>query len=378
MTDPASRRHVLAAIGLVAAGLAMRRTRTWGTVQASAPLRGGAPALLRLVSAPLAAPSSLLAIVTAATRAASSHNTQPWTVSLSDSMVSVKPDFTRRCPQVDPDDHHLYASLGCLAENIHIAARAAGWPGDVGVTLPHVADGRARLVLADGPRDLAPFAAAMAARQCTRSGFDGRSVPVPHLKLLSAAGTGDGVSMLLFTDPEHRSGTAEWVAQGNTAQIDDAAWREELVRWLRFSEGEAREHGDGLWSAATGNPGLWRAIGKVALTLTYSSRSQNKKEVPWITGSSGIAVFVSERNDAPHWIEAGRCYQRFALQATLLGIRHAFINQAVEVAALRPQFATWLGIGDRRPDLVVRFGYAEAMPMSFRRPMAAVLARDDG
>ena len=349
-----------------------------GATRTDASARAVSPVRLSLKAASHVAPSPLLAIVTAATRAACSHNTQPWTVSLSDSMVSVKPDFTRRCPQVDPDDHHLYASLGCLAENIHIAARAAGWRGDVGVGLPKVADGRARLVLADGPRDLSPLAAAIAARQCTRSGFDGRSVPVPHLERLSVAGTGDGVSMLLFTDAEHRAGTAEWVAQGNTAQIDDAAWRDELMQWLRFSEGEAREHGDGLWSAATGNPGLWRAIGKIAMKLTYSARSQNTKEVPWITGSSGIAVFVSERNDAPHWIEAGRCYERFALQATRLGIKHAFINQPVEVAVLRPQFATWLGLGDRRPDLVVRFGYAEAMPRSFRRPVADVVMRDVG
>jgi hypothetical protein len=84
-------------------------------------------------------------------------------------------------------------------------------------------------------------------------------------------------------------------------------------------------------------------------------------------------VFVSDANDKAHWIEAGRCYERFALQATALGIRNAFLNQPVEVVSIRPQFASALGLGSQRPDLVVRFGRGPAMPLSMRRPVQAVL-----
>jgi hypothetical protein len=72
-------------------------------------------------------------------------------------------------------------------------------------------------------------------------------------------------------------------------------------------------------------------------------------------------------------IKAGRCYQRFALQAAALGIRTAFLNQLVEVATLRPQFTRYLGIDDRRPDLVVRFGHGPMMPRLLRRPIEAVM-----
>jgi hypothetical protein len=27
----------------------------------------------------------------------------------------ILPDLSRRCPAVDPDDHHLFVSLGCAA-----------------------------------------------------------------------------------------------------------------------------------------------------------------------------------------------------------------------------------------------------------------------
>ena len=86
-----------------------------------------------------------------------------------------------------------------------------------------------------------------------------------------------------------------------------------------------------------------------------------------------MAVFISEASDKAHWVEAGRCYERFALQATALGIRNAMLNQPVEVSVLRPQFATAFGMGSGRPDLVVRFGRGPAMPKSLRRSLQSVL-----
>ena len=66
------------------------------------------------------------ALIRAATLAPSSHNTQCWKFGLEPDAITILPDLTRRCPAVDPDDHHLYVSLGCAAENIVQAAAANG------------------------------------------------------------------------------------------------------------------------------------------------------------------------------------------------------------------------------------------------------------
>ena len=128
-----------------------------------------------------------------------------------------------------------------------------------------------------------------------------------------------------------------------------------------------------MFSGASGNPSVPRWLGSLLFGMLFTPRSQNDKYVEQIRSSSGIAVFFSEVEDKAHWVEAGRCYERFALQATALGIRTAFLNQPVEVSALRPQFASSLGIGGRRPDLVVRFGRGPEMPRSLRRPIQTVL-----
>ena len=66
-----------------------------------------------------------------ATLAASNHNTQPWRFRIGEGRVEILPDFSRRTPVVDPDDHHLFASLGCAAENLAIAAEARCRAGEL-------------------------------------------------------------------------------------------------------------------------------------------------------------------------------------------------------------------------------------------------------
>ena len=220
-------------------------------------------------------------LVAEATMAASSHNTQPWRFEIGADRIRILPDFARRCSVVDPDDHHLYASLGCAAENMVQAAATRGWHAVIEVR----SSGNAYTVealLKPGAPVTSPLADAIASRQCTRTGYDGRQVSGDELALLEQAASGAGVAPILITEE---------------AKLETVA----------------------------------------------------------------------------HWVEAGRCYERFALQATALGIRNAVINPPVEVDTLRTQFAAWLGVGPKRPELVVRFGYGPGMPKSLRRPVEAVL-----
>jgi hypothetical protein len=305
-----------------------------------------------------------------ATRAASSHNTQPWMFTLQPSSIGILPDLSRRLPVVDPDDHHLYASLGCAAENLLQAASAAGLKGYFS---HNAAESAARIDFERARPSPSALFDAIAHRQCSRSEYDGSALSNEELLRLEHAARGDGVSLMLLTDRRQKEHVTEYVAQGNTAQLGNPAWAEELKAWIRFSAAEAQQTGDGLYGPVMGNPSVPRWLGSLFMRLTLSAQSQNKKDAKHIGSSSAIAVFCSEVDDKQHWIEAGRSYERFALQATALKLCTAFINQPVEVPALRSQFASFLGIGQRRPDLVIRVGRGPEMPRSLRRPVEQVL-----
>lgn len=164
-----------------------------------------------------------------------------------------------------------------------------------------------------------------------------------------------------------------FVIEANTAQMGNPAFVQELKSWVRFNQAEAIAKGDGLFSKSVGNPTAPRWLGSLLFDLSFRPKAENNKCQKQIRSAAGIAIFVSDKSDPAHWIEAGRCYQRFALQAEALDIRTAFLNQPVEVVALRTQLAAYLEIGDRRPDLVVRFGHGPKMPRSLRRPIDAVI-----
>jgi nitroreductase len=307
-----------------------------------------------------------------ASLAASGHNTQPWLFRVEDKQVLILPNLQRRTPVVDPDDHHLFVSLGCAAENLRIAAAARGLPGELSF-----AGGEGepiRYPFSEGRSEEDALFAAIPQRQSTRNEYTGRGVGESDLQLLRQAGSRPDVDLVLWTGRAQMEQVLELVLSGNRAQLSDAAFMTELKAWLRFSPRDAWQRGDGLFSACSGLPTLPAWLGPRIFDMAFGIEAENKKYAKQIRSSAGIAVFVGAKSDRQHWVAVGQACQRFALQATALGMKCAYVNQPVEDVSLRPQLASLLGLAGRRPDLVLRFGYAQALPYSARRPVSELLA----
>lgn len=315
---------------------------------------------------------NLQELVRFASLAASGHNTQPWRFRLLKQQVQILPDWLRQTPIVDPDDHHLFVSLGCAAENLMLSAAARGLPGEL--TFEAASGGSLRFCCRKGgPTDSALFQA-IPWRQSTRNDYSGRAASGHDLQTLRRTAESSAVDLLLLTDRSQMEQILELVLASNEAQLRDAAFLKELKGWLRFNPHQALATNDGLFSAASGMPVLPTWLGPKLFDLLLNKDAENKKYASQIRSSAGIAVFVSQKDDAEHWALAGRACQRFTLQATALGMKCAYINQPVEDVAVRPQLAALLGPPGRRPDLVLRFGYGKALPYSSRRPVKDLLA----
>ncbi len=324
---------------------------------------------VRATWAPLRAEGGPGEIVRYATLAANSHNTQPWRFTVGPRSIAIAPDVSRRCPAVDPNDHHVFVSLGCAAENLTHAALALG--------LRPALRFEANAITADfenASAERSPLLAAIPHRQSTRAVYDGKPVSTDLLRELEQASRGEGVAILLITDRKQMAAVTDYVVEGNTTQMRDIRFMDELKAWMRFSEREAVATMDGLFSRASGNPALPRWLVRPLLPFVFTERGENDKYRACIESSAGLAVFVAEHDDAAHWVEVGRGCQRFALQATALGLKYAFVNQPVEVPRLRRQLAAYLNLGSRLPDLVVRFGTGPELPKSLRRPVSQVIA----
>jgi hypothetical protein len=307
-------------------------------------------------------------LVRFAALAANSHNTQPWIFSARGDEITIAPDFSRRCAAVDPDDHHLFVSLGCAAENLILAASALGWRAN-----PVIDGERIVIALEQALPDASTLVSAIPVRQCTRAAFDGRPAAPETLRRLESACREPGVTALLMTERAAIAGVTDYVLEGNSAQMRDKAFMRELVSWIRFNEAEALATMDGLFAPASGNPSLPSWLARPLLRLFFTESGENKKYRDQLASSAGVVVLAAERSDKSHWIAVGRACQRFGLQATALGLKYSFVNQPVEVAALRQQFAASLGLGERRCDIVMRFGTGPDLPKSLRRPPEQVM-----
>ncbi len=174
--------------------------------------RDAVAALRRPLAPDLSGRAALQELVRCATLAANSHNTQAWRFVIGESVIAIVPDFARRTPVVDPDDHHLFASLGAAAENIVQAAPTFGLTAK-----PRVApdgDGRIVIDLETGERVTSAMAAAIVKRQCTRAMYDGRAVQAADLRSLVDAGRGEGIDVVLLTERPAIDAVAAFIIDG--------------------------------------------------------------------------------------------------------------------------------------------------------------------
>lgn len=361
------RRNVLVGGG---AALAVAAVAGWSVSRKMGTMANYNSALAEL-RRPLPQAPSTEDLIRFASISPSGHNTQPWRFMTSENSIQILPDLARSTPAVDPDDHHLFVSFGCAAETLAIAAASRGMAGEV--FFDPQSGGKLQFDYAQTETSNLDLSDAIAQRQSTRSIYDGSSVSSRELAILASAAKVTGVDVIIITDRPKIGRFAQLVEAGNSAQIADPAFVHELKSWLRFNPNAALQTGDGLFSATSGNPSMPDWLGPTMFDMAFTEQSENKKNAEKIASSSGIAVFVSAKDDAEHWVLAGRACQRFSLQATALGLKHAYINQPVEVVDLRAELADIVGLPGRRPDIVMRFGRAETMPFSARRPVGAVM-----
>jgi hypothetical protein len=167
----------------------------------------------------------------------------------------------------------------------------------------------------------------------------------------------------------------------------DAAFNYKLgSRWFRWTPREVAEHPDG--------PSL-RCAGlspAVELAAMLGSRQTNKQfDTSWLTTTRQVhlataptfgVISVPDAGNRAQLIEAGRLWQRFHLEATLLGLAAQPLDQSIEAsermrvlgtAPIEPSPSTLAPPGFQVA-MMFRVGYPKRLAKaSARRPLEAVL-----
>lgn len=291
--------------------------------------------------------SELRSVVRSATRAPSSHNTQPWHFEFSDGVLSLFADPLRSLPANDPFDRELTISCGAALLNLRVALSVPGFSAGIDL-LP---EGRRSDLLATvriepGPGAVDPGLAEMIEkRRTTRGPFTGANLERDLLDRMAYAAEAEGC-WLEFLDDSQREAVSELIAEGDQRQFSDPTWRHELASWLH-----PRRSGDGLALS-----GFSRPVAKLVVSAFDLGKSTGRKDAELAEEAPCLAVLGTDLDLDEDWLQAGQALQLMLLVAARDGVQAGYLNQPCQVADLRPRLRSLLRHRGS-PQVVVRLGY---------------------
>ncbi|MFI5100104.1 MAG: Acg family FMN-binding oxidoreductase [Actinomycetes bacterium] len=307
-------------------------------------------------------------MLAAATAAPSLHNSQPWRFTVSGAQIDLYADPGRQLREVDPTGRQLLISCGAALFNLRLAAGHLGLEPKVRV-LPDPAQptlvARATISghrMAPGLSEL--LYQAIPYRHTNRHPFEDVRVPEETVLAMKEAGQVEGAGLHVPREREERRRLAELIRVADFEHDHRPAVAVEAVQWT----GVDADRRDGV-------PGY--ALGPVAddpdATVRDLRRGAPLPDRPreHFEAVPVLAVLFTAADDPGSWVRAGQALQRVLLTATLHGISASFVNQPLEVPALR---RTVLGPGNLQghPQMLLRLGRGTPVPPTPRRPLDEV------
>jgi len=313
-------------------------------------------------------------LIRAAVQAPSGHNSQPWKFCIDSSSIEVVPDFTKALPVVDASHRELYISLGCAVENLCMAAKEKAYHPTPSIIQKDDTTYSIRVELTEEQVQKDPLFRAIDTRQTNRSEYNRRMIDPDTIAMIQEMTTQGGTKFYMYPRKSDTYNTlSEYIYRGNAIQMQDKAFKKELLRWIRFNKKQIQKTKDGLTHEVMGTPATPVFLGKMIVGMFLKPQAQNKTDRKKLESSSHLVLFTTKNNTPREWIALGRTLERFLLKTTSLGIANAYMNPPCEVKALAEEIRKSYTENQEYPALLLRIGYADTMPYAPRKEMEKVI-----
>ena len=304
--------------------------------------------------------------------APSGHNSQPWKLRQHDNVVEVRADRSKRLPVVDPNDRELIMSCAALTTHLELALAGLNRVSQTDWLPPDGSpDMVARVkVLGKGTPttdDLTLFKA-IPFRVTNRAPFRPLQIGVEVLLTAKHLVESHGAHLTFLTG-ETRAATADLIAQGDRTQMADKTFRHELASWVHHNHSD---HLEGMRGYGFGVGDLTSHVGPTIIRTFDAGKGQAARDHQLATESPVLVLIETDGDEPIDWICAGRAVDVLLLHLTARGCAASFLNQPIEVPALRAKLAATVG-SERHPQLLLRVGEPiTKQPHSPRRPLTSI------
>jgi hypothetical protein len=322
-------------------------------------------------------------VVSAATRAPSIHNTQPWRFTAGPERLEVFLDRTRALPVVDPSSRQQVISCGSAVEFAVVALAAAGYLTEVDVATDDGDPDHLATVRIVGPHQPADEDAALAAaierRHTVRAAFQTRAVPTELVDRLQREAASFDTWLKPITRSEEEVATVFLISRAEEMEQNDPAYRAELDRWMRTDPGA--DDGVPVGAVPSDDPRA-RPSNWLIRDFVVSRREQHAflepgdPDAPPPEVERPTVVLLGTAGDDHYaWLQSGRALGRLLLVGTASGVAASPLTQALDWPVTRNRLKSRLSLVGH-PQMLLRMGYppeSATDASSGRRPVSDVL-----
>lgn len=291
--------------------------------------------------------------------APSTHNSQPWLFKVESNICEIYSNPAIAIKEADPSGRDLYISLGCLIENIYIAAAYYNIVCKISYLLDLDTNLVARLRFDNLDNTMEQILyknliRAIIKRQTVRGIFRNRVIDPKILKSIKS--NNKEVILNTIIDSRMIEKLSDLTAKGLRLAYQNRSFRKEMATWFRTNLSTKKE---GLPGYALNMstplslifPNLVRYfnIGTLVSKINYKSMSSAKM----------VCVFSSKLDDKKSWLEIGREAERVMLLLTSKNIKTSIFVAAVEIGELYLKVQEILKI-KTRPQFILCAGYMDS------------------
>jgi nitroreductase len=310
------------------------------------------------------------AMVSAAVRAPSVHNSQPWRWEYDGHQLHLSADWSRQLRHGDPDGRDLIISCGAALHHVCVAASALGWRATPHRLPPGAPQRLATIDFSESAPSAVTGAALQAIHQRQTDRRTPTSTPVPRRQLDALVRTATIHGAIATQLPDEASEPLrDMMLLASVIQHSSDAYLEELAQWTH-SRGD-----DGVPdSSVTFRPNITEPSGAgtrfpSGFLLDHEPTNKPASQC-WI-------LLTTSSDDVRSRLRAGEALSAILLLAQLQGLAVVPYTQPIEVDAARSGIERALLRGSANLQVILRVAVAPpgspALRRTRRRPLDEVL-----
>jgi len=283
--------------------------------------------------------------------APSIHNTQPWRFEVRNKSILLYADESRRLSIADPQARQLHISCGAALDHLSLAFRYHELEPLVEL-FPITKN--VQCIAQISIQGTCPCSIlekslfnAMKDRHTTRAPFLPQRIDSEIAEELTNIISMNINRFTGISDPELRNKVVKLVMQADRHLVDDENYQNELFSWI---ESNSYKLNDGM------------PLERLELPDMQTSTSSNSATIE----NTIMGLLSSQSDSTKDWVSTGQALSRMLLYAAVKGLSASFLNQPIDVPALRPQLANLVGI-EGYPQMLILLGVPSTKHYSNRR-----------